>query len=78
MIEVKKCFGKGFGWICALNRWSMQERAQNSFCPIAYQVLHISLSGIALYGMRTVQADSYLNSEQIDTLFISVRGQEGV
>jgi len=56
----------------------MQERAQNSFCPIAYQVLHISLSGIALYGMRTVQADSYLNSEQIDTLFISVGGQEGL
>ena len=27
--------------------------------------------------MRTVQADSYLNSEQIDTLFISVGGQEG-
>jgi len=27
--------------------------------------------------MRTVQADSCLNSEQIDTLFISVGGQEG-
>jgi len=40
MIEVYKCFGKGFGWICALNRWSVQERAHNSFCPIACQVLH--------------------------------------
>ena len=40
MIEVKKCFGKGFGWICALNRWSVQERAQTSFCPVARQVLH--------------------------------------
>jgi hypothetical protein len=27
--------------------------------------------------MRTVQADSCFNSEQIDTLFISVGGQEG-
>ena len=27
--------------------------------------------------MRTVQADSCLISEQIDTLFISVGGQEG-
>jgi len=40
MIEVKKCFGKGFGWIGALNRWSVQKRAQTSFCPIARQVLH--------------------------------------
>ena len=30
-----------------------------------------------LFGMRTVQADSCLNSEQIDTLFINVGGQEG-
>ena len=40
MNEVNKCFGKGFGWICALNRWSVQERAHTSFCPIACQVLH--------------------------------------
>jgi len=72
MNELKKCFGKGFGWICALNR-SVQERTQTSCCPIAY-----SSSGIALFGMRTVQANSCSNSEQIDTLFISVRGQEGV
>jgi hypothetical protein len=39
--------------------------------------LPCSSSGIAIFGMRTVQADSCLNSEQIDTLFISVGGQEG-
>ena len=47
----------------------MQERAQTS--------LLYSSSGIAVFGMRTVQADSCLNPEQIDTLFISVGGQEG-
>jgi len=31
MNEVNTCFGKGFGWIWALNRWSVQERAQTSF-----------------------------------------------
>ena len=44
----------------------------------ANQFLPCSSSGIALFGMRTVQADSCLSSEQIDTLFISVGGQEGV
>jgi hypothetical protein len=39
MIKVKKFFGKGLGWICALNRWSVQERGQTSFCPVARQVL---------------------------------------
>jgi len=34
-------------------------------------------SGNALFGMITVQADSCLNSEQIDTLIISVGVQEG-
>ena len=43
----------------------------------ANQFLPCSSSGIALFGTRTVQADSCLNSEQIDTLFISVGGQEG-
>jgi hypothetical protein len=37
MNKVKKCFGKGFGWICALNIWSVQERAQTSFCPITLE-----------------------------------------
>jgi hypothetical protein len=36
----KKGLGKRFGWICALNRWSVQERAQTSFCPKARQILH--------------------------------------
>jgi hypothetical protein len=40
MIEVKSALAKVFGWICALNRWSVQERAQTSFCPVARQVLH--------------------------------------
>ena len=40
----------------------------------ANQVLPNSSS---LFGMKTVQADSCLNSEQIDALFISVGGQEG-
>jgi len=70
-IEVKKCFGKGFGWICALNKWSVQECTQTSFLPC-------SSSGIALFGMRSVQADSCLNSEHIDALCISVGGQEGL
>jgi hypothetical protein len=43
----------------------------------ANQFLPNSSLGIALFGMRTVQADSCLNSEQIDTLLISVGGQEG-
>ena len=43
----------------------------------ANQFLPYSSSGIALFGIRTVQADSCLNSEQIDTLFISLGGQEG-
>jgi len=43
----------------------------------ANQFLPCSSSGAAIFGMKTVQADSCLNSEQIDTLFISVVGQEG-
>ena len=48
----------------------MQERTQTSICPI-------NSSGIKIIDMRAVQADSCLNSEQNDTLFISVGGQEG-
>jgi hypothetical protein len=62
MNEVKTCFGKGFGWICALYRWLVQECAYISFCPKSLQVLN------------------YLARElcrRIDTLFISVGGQEG-
>jgi hypothetical protein len=43
----------------------------------ANQFLPCSSSGIAVFGTRTVQAVSCLSSEQIDTLFISVGGQEG-
>ena len=43
----------------------------------AYQFLLYNSSGIELSGMKTVQAVSCLNSEQIDTLFNSVGGQEG-
>ena len=38
MNEVKKSFGKCFGWICALNRWPVQERA-HQFLPIALQAV---------------------------------------
>jgi len=40
--------------------------------------LPYSSSGIASFGVRTVQADSCFNSEQIDTLFISVEVRKGV
>jgi hypothetical protein len=43
----------------------------------AYQVLPYSSSRIRLIDMRTLQADSCLNFEQIDPLYISVGGQEG-
>ena len=71
MNKVEKCFGKGFGWICALNRWSVQARANISFCLLTLQVL-----GISLFGTKMAQ-NSCLHSEQIDTLFSSVGGQEG-
>ena len=44
----------------------------------ANQFLPYSSSDIALFGMRTVQADSCSNSEQIKTLFISVGVRKGV
>jgi hypothetical protein len=69
MNEVKKCFGKGFGWICALNRWSVQERAHISFCPITLQVL------IYLARKLRRQIVAFILSEL--ALFMSVRGQEG-
>jgi hypothetical protein len=39
--------------------------------------LPYSSSGITLYGMRTVQADSYFDCELIDFLFIRVGGRKG-
>jgi len=43
----------------------------------ANQFLPYSSLGIALIGMKTVQADSCLNSEQTDTLFSCMGGQDG-
>ena len=43
----------------------------------ANQFLPCSLPGIALFGIRTVQADSCLNSKQIYTLFINVGVKKG-
>ena len=44
MIEVKSALAKvlaGFVHLtCALNRWSVQERAQTSLCPVDRRVLH--------------------------------------
>jgi hypothetical protein len=40
MNEIKKCFDAVFGWICALNRWSVQEHAQTSFCPVTPQAFN--------------------------------------
>ena len=57
-------------WLDLSTKQVVSARAcANQFCPMACQ---------DLFGMRTVQADSCLNSEQIDTLFICVGGQEGV
>jgi len=50
---------------------------QRFWLDLLNRFLPYSSSGIAVFGMRTVQADSCLNSEQIDTLFISAGGQEG-
>ena len=59
-------------WLDLCTKQVVSARAcANQFSPC-------SSSGIALFGMITVQADSCLNSEQIDTLFISVGGLEGV
>ena len=66
----KKVFWHRF-WLDLCTKQVVSARA------CANQFLPYSSSGTALYGMRTVQADSCMNSEQIDTLFASVGGQEG-
>jgi len=43
----------------------------------AHQFLLYNSSGINAFGKRTVQAGNCLHSEQLDTLFICVGGQEG-
>jgi len=67
MNEIKKRSGKGFGWKFALNRWSVQERAHIRFCNYRQ----------VLIWQKTVQANSCLNSEQVDTILISVGTQHG-
>ena len=47
----------------------MQERA--------HQFLPYNSSGINLFGKRTVQADSCVRPEQVDTLFVSVGVRKG-
>ena len=69
MIEVKKCFGKGLAGF--VHKQVVSARA------CANQFLPYSSSGIALFGMITVQANSCLNSEQTYTLCTSAGGQEG-
>ena len=66
-------------YICALARFWLDLCTKQlvSARACAYQFLPYSSSGIALFGIRTVQADSCLKSEQIDTLFISAGGREG-
>ena len=66
----KEVFWQRF-WLDFCTKQVVSARAcKNQFLPC-------SSSGIAIFDMRTVQAESCLNSEQIDTLFISVGGQEG-
>ena len=47
------------------------DGAQISFSPL-------TLQGVHLFGKGTMQADSCLHSEQINTLVISVGGQDSV
>ena len=62
MIEVKNALQKF--WLDLCTKQVVSGRA------CANQFLPYSSSGIALFGMRTVQADSCSNSEQIDTLLL--------
>jgi len=67
--ESKKVLWQRF-WLDSCTKQVVSARA------CAYQFLPYNSSGINLFGKRTVQADSCLHSEQIDTL-ISGGGQEG-
>ena len=68
MNEVKKVLWQRF-WPDLSTKQLVSARA------CANQFLPFKSFGIKLIDMRTVQADSCLNSEQTDTLFISVGGQ---
>jgi hypothetical protein len=61
-------------WLDLCNKQVVSARACTN------QFLTYNSSGITIFGMKTVQADSWFNSEQIDSLFISfisVESQEG-
>ena len=80
------CMLQALACMYYMHKWSkyvLWQRFWLDLCTIqvvtaracAYQLLH--LLGIKSSGMGTVQAGSCLSSEQIDTLFICVGGQEG-
>ena len=71
MNEVKSALAKVLAGFVHKTVGHCKSCVHISFCPITLQVLN-------LFNTRMVQADSCLNSEQIDTLLISVGGQEGV
>jgi hypothetical protein len=72
MNEVKSALAKVLAGFVHKTVGHCKSCVHISFCPITLQVLN-------LFNTRMVQADSCLNSEQIDTLFISVwGGQRGV
>ena len=71
MNEIKKVLWQRF-WLDLCTKQVVSARA------CTYHFLPYNSSGIKLSGKRTVQTGSCLNPEHIDTLFISVGGQEGV
>jgi hypothetical protein len=69
MVEVKVAWARV--WLDLCTNQVVSARA------CAYHFLTSNSAVINLLGKRTVQADGCLQSEQIDTLFISVGVQEG-
>ena len=69
MVEVKVAWARV--WLDLCTNQVVSARA------CAYHFLTSNSAVINLLGKRTVQADGCLHSEQIDTLFVSVGGQEG-
>jgi hypothetical protein len=69
--QSKKKLWQGF-WPDLCTKQVVSARAYENHC------LPYSSSGIASFGVRTVQADSCSNYEQIDTLFFSVEVRKGV
>jgi hypothetical protein len=69
MNEVKQVLLRRF-WLNLCTKQEVSARA------CAHHFLPYNSPGINLVDVRTVQADSCLDSEQIDTFFISGWGQE--